>query len=836
METVINFGIDLGTTNSLIAKFDQGEVTVFRNPSGHKESIPSAVAYRKERILVGEQALRHLEKDPQNVFSRFKRKMGTTEAFIVPSLKQSKTPADLSAEVLKELKKFIHTGEEPKAVVITIPASFDTVQSNVTQEAGYKAGFEQVLLLQEPIAASLSYANTVKGADLEGKQWIVYDLGGGTFDVALVKVDEGEIRVVDHEGNNFLGGVDFDAYIVEKLIVPHLEKKGRFLNLLEDLKSETGKYNKSWSQLLEKAEDLKIDLSTKMSSDVDLGLIQIEDEDGNEIDEYFEVTRSDFEELIKESVNETAQLLKTVITRNDLRPDELDFVLMVGGSTYIPYVRTRIAESIGIEVNTEVDPTNAIVVGAAFYAGTKELKVIDEAESSESMSRDISVKLTYSKASQDDEETLLGKFGGDFEGCTYQITRQDGGYDSGSRPLKSRIMEELPLLEKSYNFFNFAIRDEKGSEIQVGSSSIQIAQGKFSVAGQVLPEDISLVLDDYGSGDAVLECCFVKNSTLPQRFTRTFEVSRQIVKGSQNQLRIMIVEGDQDNSFSANKTIGYLCVSGKELERDIYKGTELDLVIEMDESRMLTIKAFVNPGGPEYTKAFEQQKRHVAGDTLADEVKNLQLELDSEIGEAEENEDYSLVDKLKKIQPKLNELEGAIMLLKVDDVTDDKFKLDDQKRQVAQEIYGLTKNKRMGVLLKDYTQTKADTQELVLESGSSQDKNRLEALIKDEAHFLESRNPKKIQGAIQKLSVLKSQILFKSPGFLIGVFEHITTQRSRFSNQAEGAQLIDAGKQYIVQERYDDLRGVIGSLWNLLPEDSDSQDGDTARFLTGITK
>jgi hypothetical protein len=142
--------------------------------------------------VVGTNARTYFERDAENVFGTFKRKMGTTESFKVKSINQSKTPIELSAEVLKELKGFVHSGESFDAAVITIPASFDVIQSNATKEAGYLAGFKQVILLQEPIAASLAYANKHKERDLENGQWLVYDLGGGTFDVALIKIKDGE--------------------------------------------------------------------------------------------------------------------------------------------------------------------------------------------------------------------------------------------------------------------------------------------------------------------------------------------------------------------------------------------------------------------------------------------------------------------------------------------------------------------------------------------------------------------------------------------------------------------------------------------------------------------
>ena len=374
MSKMINFGIDLGTTNSLVAKFDRGQVEVFKNPNGFKETLPSIVGFRNDRTLVGDQARKFSEKDPKNVASRFKRKMGTTEAVRIHSLNGSKTPVELSAYVLKELRGFVHSGEEVEAAVITIPASFDTVQSNATKEAGLAAGFKQVVLLQEPIAASLAYANKEKSDDLRNSQWIVYDLGGGTFDVALVRILEGELTVVDHEGDAYLGGSDFDALLVEKVVVPEICRRGRFDDLLAQMKSESGRHNKLWHVLLNKAEEAKIELSAKTSSEIDLGMINLEDDDGNTIDSLLTITRSEFEGVIKDAVDGTAEMMRKILTRNSLQPADLKFILMVGGSTYSPYVRKRIEELMGIPVNTSIDPTNAIVVGAAYFAGAKEMK------------------------------------------------------------------------------------------------------------------------------------------------------------------------------------------------------------------------------------------------------------------------------------------------------------------------------------------------------------------------------------------------------------------------------------------------------------------------------
>ena len=586
MASLVNFGIDLGTTNSLIAKFDKGQIEVFKNPNGFKETLPSVVGFRNDRILVGEQAKTYAERDPQSVACRFKRKMGTTETFQIKSLKTSKSPIELSAFVLKELKRFVQSGEPVDAAVITIPASFDTVQSNATKEAGKAAGFRAVYLLQEPIAASLAYANKDKSADLKNSQWIVYDLGGGTFDVALVKIIEGELTVVDHEGNNYLGGSDFDALIVEKLLVPELNKRGKFADLLPQMKSESGKYNRLWTVLLHKAEEAKVELSTNLSAEIDLGMIRdLEDENGKAIDTVITITRSEFESLIKEAIDSTAGMMKKILTRNSLQPQDLKFVLMVGGATYTPYVRKRIEELMGIAVNSNIDPTNAIAIGAAYFAGEKELSANADDAKGGVERRSIRIRMAFNRSSQDLEEVFSARVDGNTAGLTYRITREDGAFDSGLKKLTSRVVEDLPLREGAYNFFKFSLFDQQGNAIDTGLDTIQIAQGKYSVAGQMLPEDLSLVKDDLSIGDTELSRVFAKNTVLPTKAKITVEVGRTIIKDFDAEIKIIVVEGPSENHSSANKPVGLLRISGKQLSRDLLKGTEIDLSFELSESR-----------------------------------------------------------------------------------------------------------------------------------------------------------------------------------------------------------------------------------------------------------
>lgn len=791
------------------------------------------VGFRNDRFLVGEQARAYVLKDPKGVGSRFKRKMGTTETIKLHSAGGSKTPVELSAFVLKELKGFVHTGESVDAAVITIPASFDAVQSNATKEAGLAAGFKQVVLLQEPIAASLAYANKEKDANLRNSQWMVYDLGGGTFDVALVRIIEGELTVVDHEGDNYLGGMDFDALLVEKVIVPEIIRRGRFTDLLKQMKSEKGKYNRLWYRLMHAAETAKIELSSKTSAEIDLGMVNLEDEDGNQIDSLLNLTRSEFEDVIKDAIDGTAEMMRKILTRNSLRPEDLGFVLMVGGGSYIPFVRKRVAELMGIKVNTSIDPTNAIVVGAAYFAGTKEFRTDEPGKTTPANARKLKVRAVYNRNSQETEETFNAKIEGDISGLFYRIVSEDGAFDSGIKALAGRIAEDLPLREGAFNLFKFRILDAQNNPVDSGVDSIQIAQGRYSVAGQMLPEDICLVKDDLANKDTRLTKIFAKNGVLPAKTKLTVEVAKTIVKGSdENIIMIMVVEGPAERHSSTNKPIGILRISGRQISRDLQKGTEIDLTFNISESRDLTASAYLNGTGQEFSQVFQGRARTVDPRLLALDVVRLEERIQSEADEATSNANHEAAESLGVLLKQVQALISESAALSSDDVTDDRYKLEDKMRRVAQDVFELTSSKRLDAAKAAYAEAKQEIASLVLENGNDREKHELRELLALEQTFVNSTNPEKIENATGDLERIRWQILMRMPDFLIGMFNHLVERRTTMNDQIQAKQLIENGRRLIASEAWDDLRQVSGRLWELLPDQERAS--DDMRLYTGI--
>lgn len=831
MSSTINFGIDLGTSNSLIAKFDKGEVHVFKNPGGFKETLPSIVGFRNDRTLIGERAKAYLLHDARNVVSRFKRKMGTTETFNIKALGASRTPVELSACVLKELKTFVQTGEDVDAAVITIPASFDTLQSNATKDAGLQAGFKSVVLLQEPIAASLAYANKERNVDLKNSQWLVYDLGGGTFDAALVRIVEGELTVMDHEGDNYLGGTDFDALLVEKIVIPELNRRGRFEDLSGSLKSQSGSRNELWHALLFKAEEAKVELSAKTSTEIDLGTLTVEDDDGTQVDAILTITRSDFEAVIKDAVAGTIEMVERILTRNALQPCDLKFILMVGGSTYTPYVRKRVQEVMGIAINTSIDPTNAVAVGAAYFAGTKE-RTQSTAVAAKRAGAALEVRMAYNKTSQLAEEPFIAKIEGAADGMQYRIVSEDGAYDGGLKKVSSRILEDLPLREGAFNVFTLKVFDANGTAVALDADVIQIAQGRYSVAGQMLPEDICLVLDDTLANDTKLMPLFSKNVVLPSKTKCIREVARTIVKGSNDELLIFVVEGPSNRHFSTNKQLGMLVITGRQIARDLSKGTEVELKVSMSESRDLVVSAYLSGTDQAFSQVFALKTRYVSRAVLATETLRLESNLQQEVEDAQSKGQRDLAAELEKALSGVQGLMGELAELKDDDVTDKKYQFDNRKRELACTMYELTSGKRLELARGDYQNAKSDCAKLVQDSGNDRERNQLKDVLAREQTFINSNTPEKFQTESEQLRRIEFGILARTPAFLRGTFEHLAQKRTSMNDQTQATRLFESGKRAVVAEDWDEARAICGRLWELVPEEQQTK--EDMRLLTGL--
>lgn len=821
MDNTINIGIDLGTTNSAIAKFIKGEVTIFNNPQDFgRSTLPSVVSFRKDKIVVGNKAKEYLEKDPKSVFGVFKRKMGTSESFKIKATGESKSPIELSSLVLKELKTFVNTGETLDSVVIAIPASFDTIQSNATKEAGKLAGFKQVVLLQEPIAASLAYANMKKEKEMVDGKWLVYDFGGGTFDVALIEIKNGEMKVLDHEGDNFLGGADFDRLIVEKFLIPKINEQYEFSSLENDMKSASGKYNAKYYVLLRRAEEAKILLSAKSSAEIIID--GFEDEKENEVDMEVTITRSEFNDLIRSSIDDTTDMIKEIITKKSLSAVDIQYTLMVGGSTYIPYVRQRVEEVLQIPVNCEIDPTTAIAIGAAYYAATKQKEVEKTDEKKKETS--ISIRPAYQKTSKEKEELFAAKIKGDIEGLFYRIIRQDGGFDTGLKKLTERISEDLPLVENTFNFFQLTVYDSKNNIIETDLETIGINSG-FGISGQPIPEDICLEVDDYDNpGETRLLLVFQKNSILPLKKVFTFPLNKTVLKGSSDEvIRVNILEGSHLALPTANKTIGFMEITGKMLKRDVSKGSDIEITVTISESRDLNVSSYLSMADQEFKDIFNPKERHTSIEYLKEQVEELSEKLDEEIEVATDKEDYETASALTKLKKEMEFVEEETENLMMDDETDKRYQLDDRKRKIAQGIDNATKNKRLQKVKEHYFEVKANCEKILDENGNDYERKAFNDIILSEPVFMTTNSPIKIQEKSDEIHSIIGQIRWRTPDYLTSVFNWLKGEQTKMNDQVQAKSQVDAGKFAVESQNWDRLKQINYSLLDLLPRNTREQ-------------
>lgn len=810
----VNFGIDLGTTNSVVARYSQGGIEVFKNPVGHKETLPSVVAFRQGRILVGDKAREYQEKDPRNVVGSFKRKMGTSESFWIESLQETRSPIELSALVLAELKNFVYTGELLDAVVITIPAAFDTVQSNATKKAGHAAGFQEVYLLQEPIAASLAYANKEGKEGPQQQQWLVYDLGGGTFDVALVRTEHGEMRIVDHQGDNFLGGMDFDHLMLEKIVIPYLQTRADFGDLESALRSNTGRYNSLYYILLKKAEEVKVTLSAHVAAEMEF---EIETPGGEHLDIYLTITRAQFEDIIDHKIAETVAMMRTILSRNNLEPSAVDCVLMVGGSTYIPSVRHKVEQALGISISTAVDPTTAVAAGAAYFAGTRK-RATTPGEQTEIVKQtaEIAVATAYAKVSQDTEEYFLVNVKGDFSKLFYRIIRADGGYDSGLKAVKESFSEYLPLVANMNNSFELRIADAQNATVYQ-DNTVQIVSGKYGILGQPLPNDICLEIDDVENNTTKLEVVFEKNALLPMKRTLTKALTKTLRKGFDDRLVINILEGPSSASPLTNLPIGSIEIKGSDLKVDLVKGSDVEIVLEMSESRDLRITTYLMMTDQEFTNLFSPSERHVNLRKLEDDMFNLRQEVMKEMRDADAREDYETSRLLLGIAGSLQELLSQSRTLPADDVTDAKYQMEHKKRQLAMQVDLLTRDKKSMHAKQDYFSYKRYCQEIVEEHGTAEEKQKLSTLLENERHMLATNSPLIIQNALQKIWDLTTPIRWRTPQHVISMYYHYSSLDDAYTDKDKAEKLKVRGNEALGRANYDELRVVINQLYSLLP-------------------
>ena len=830
--TKIDYGIDLGTTNSAISRIENGEA-IIKKTDILKDTMPSCVYINKKKaIQVGDSAYNGLKRDKlssmkgddksSNAYIEFKRTMGTDKKYSSSNLGKDLSSEELSAEVLKALKSFVKD-ENINAVVITVPAAFGNNQKEATREAAKLAGFNHVELLQEPVAAAMAY-----GLDSKKKDgfWLVFDFGGGTFDAALLKVEDGIMIVKDTEGDNYLGGKNLDLAIVDEIIMPYIEQNYSIDSILED----DNKKQILRNAMKIYAEETKIKLSFNDTYNIlsDLGDIPGEDDNGDEFELDITVTQNDMERALSPIFQKAIDISKKLVERNNLKGSSLDSLILVGGPTFSPVVRNMLEKQI-CKPDTSVDPMTVVSKGAALYAST--IEISEEIKEQTRDKSKIQIEIGHEASTVELEEfvtlkILAEKTEGSIPDKVFaEITRSDKAWSSGKVEI-NEIGEviETQLLEGKTNGFIVTLFDEKGNILESEPKEFTVIQGS-KIGNATLAYNIGIEIKKRESGKIVFETLknLEKNKSIPAVGTRNgLKTQKQIRPGMESDfIKIPIYEGEHEAEGTRaiyNNHVTDIIISGADLPALLPENSDVDLTVNIDRSEQITVTAYFPYLDFSFDATVERTIQSIETKWLSNEIRKAK-------GSIEELKDEGVNDdKVQKIENDIAELERKFdnskndvdgkqevltnlrKTLKTIDELNETTEWPKLEEELKEEFYRLEKaNKDLG--------NDRSTQVL------NQLRNQLEEVLKTQDIKLGKALAEEIHSVFFQLTLVYQLI-----NFIRQHNQNFDSYHWKDSNRAR--QLLNEGLQQIGENpTTEDLHPIVIDLINLLP-DTEKPSGD----------
>jgi molecular chaperone DnaK len=805
-----DFGIDLGTTNSAIAMLKGQRVEVFKN--GIFEVTPSAVSILANgRVRVGHNALPSVERSGfADTKIEFKRQMGQDIQLEFEQAGVSKSPEELSAEVLMELRRTAEErGEEVRYAVITVPAMFELSQKGATERAAQLAGFEHAILLQEPIAAAIGYGYE---KDIGDEFWLVYDLGGGTFDTSLLSTRDGQLTVIDNAGDNFLGGTNFDKSIVNHLLIPHLEAQHNLsLSSLGD-----GEHETVLARLKVLAENAKIELSRQETA-------IIEDPEGLifGFDFELEITRQDFIRLIDEKINNTLKICRGLISDNNLKPADITKIILVGGPTNAPFIRERISE-LGIPIEVGIDPMTVVAQGAAIYASTQKLPsdVIQQSQKT----GEFFIDLDFHSITQDETPLVGGKISrvGDTscpEGLRIQIRRDDGGWVSALILVDASgmFMSDVAVTPNQNNEFHITVQDASGATVNVSPASFSIIHGGVRPPDSVpLSRSIRIARAD-GSTEVMIE----KGTPLPctSRAVR-FRTTKELRPGVDDELVVSYVEGEQEKA-DRNLYGGKMTIKATDVTRLLPADSVLEVIISVDDNAKVSeMSVFVEPLDQEFNEFEPVKSEFEPAEIMRRRIEAERQRLERILGQARELGDEIRNSELQKIK-------DGNQLSELDSLMDAQERGDHDAPGHSRNLLVALKNEidkheaaiELPRLKEEYENSRQQARKMVQDYSVDDDGKRLVELEREADQAIAEGDTGVLAARISDIDDLIWHIWCRQPEFWVWHFQELAKPENQrlMNDQDRAMQLYAEGKRAVSREDNSSLQSVVQDLWGLMP-------------------
>ena len=611
-------GIDLGTTNSVICTFDGKETTVWKSPE--MNDVTPSVIYidRRGNRFYGRRAYDMAPLNEKNAAALFKRYLGTNMKFTLQG--QEMTPEECSAEILKVLFGYLppEISSDPEtATVITVPAAFNQVKKNATLEAAHLAGIERVTLMQEPVAAVMSVMKAAPG----DKTFLIYDLGGGTFDVSVAESIGSRVNLLAQGGREMCGGRDLDRLIFKRVAAPWLKEHFR---LPDDWDKDP-----AWRTLsrltMYACEQAKIELSSIPATEIrmDEMRLNMRDLDGEEIYLDAPLTQEIVDELLEETVQDTVEVTRQTLKKIGLAEKDVSQIVFVGGPTKYAPLRQRVLSELGIPAGAMVDQMTAVAEGASIYAESVDW---GDAQHHRKQSREElpaldDIVIRYEKRTAGDNAKIAFVTKNGVE-VTLEVTCEETGWSSGRIDMTKSTMLTLPLAVAGENHFHLQVWDAAGHQVPLKQPLIVITRTMAVVGTIPASSPIALKVLDRVGGKAVPLYLVEENDPLPKRGQVSLVAGQTLHAGSEEALVFTLWEGGIKDPIEDNRYIGTYRISGKTLpEGTVSAGTEIICEYEMSDSGALRLGVSIPAIGANLQEANFYSRQE--GQTVLDDQPHL---------------------------------------------------------------------------------------------------------------------------------------------------------------------------------------------------------------------
>ena len=813
--TTVDFGIDLGTTNSAIAVLKDVSTEIVKN-NDDQDVTPSAVSYAKNgQVSVGTRARGAIIVKPNDAYAEFKRRMGTEYEYTFKASGLVKKPEELSAEILRSLRAdvFRATGEEIQTAVIAVPAAFELYQCDATRKAADLAGLKGSPLLQEPVAAALAYGFQLNS---EKAYWLVYDFGGGTFDAALIKADNGLINVVNHGGDNFLGGSDIDWAILEKIIAPKLAQNYD----LPDFNRGNNRWDREMMHLKRLVENAKIELTTKESTILEDFTFKDNSDDDVKLEE-ISLTRSDVVKISEPIIRRSIGICQKVLQQKNLSLSAIHKVILVGGPTKAPYFREILKAGLGISLDHSVDPLTVVAKGAAVFAGTQK---IDIKHRRPVKIGEYQVDLNYNPIGHEKDPMIGGKISSpskiNIEGFCIEFVNNKSNWRSGRITLRGDGVFMLNLFaeEGERNAFSIELYDASGSRQKTVPDHLVYTIGAvIEELPLVLSVGVSLV-------DNQWEKFFEKGSGLPlKKQGKAFRTNKAIKSGEVGDgIIIPIIEGENERA-DRNRIVGTLEIKSELMKRDLPAGSEVEIKLEINESRLLTGLVYVPTLDEEYKIQFNMLKKAISFRAIDEDYKREIERLRSLMSKAEECGDEKAAIDIRKLQTSdlIKEINDEITAAKGDPGAAEKA----EKRllELKLKLDIAEDNVKWPALVAEIHERLDNLEKLIKQHGSADHVDHFSKIKQQVDDIIRQQQKERLGVKLQHVQQFYYQVQASLPAFWVSLFQALANECPQMMDQSRAKSLFDMGQRYLEQNNSDGLRNVVSQLMELLPKDAQEE-------------